>query len=122
MKISLIVILLTYIGCQDYNSNTFDRDRYGEIELDGGSEFKTAYPALQKHCMSCHRHAQWAGYTNEEDWVNNENLVVRGDPGASQVLYRIVNYGGASSDMPQGGAQIPQKDYEAIKVWVESFQ
>lgn len=123
MKIALIVLLLTYIGCQDYNSNTFDQDRYGEIELTGGGpEFGPAYSALQKHCMSCHRHAQWAAYTDKQDWVTNENLVVPGDPTGSQVLFRIVNFGGASgSDMPQGGAQIPEADYEAIKAWVESY-
>ena len=120
MKIALILILVTYIGCQDYNSNTFDQDRYGEIELTGGSEFEAAYSALQKNCMNCHRHAHWAEYTNEQDWVNNENLVVIDDPNGSQVLYRIVNFGGTGSDMPQGGAQIPTSDYNAIKTWVET--
>ena len=120
MKIALIVLLLTYIGCQDYNSNTFDQDRYGEIELTGGAEFEAAYSALQKNCMSCHRHAQWAEYTNEQDWVQNENLVVPGDAGQSQVVYRIINYGGANSDMPVGGGQIPTAEYNAIKAWVET--
>jgi hypothetical protein len=120
MKIALIVLLLTYIGCQDYNSNTFDQDRYGEIELIGGGEFKVAYSALQKNCMSCHRHAHWAKYTNEQDWVQNENLVVPGDAGQSQVVYRIINYGGANSDMPVGGGQISTAEYNAIKTWVET--
>lgn len=121
MKIALIVLLLTYIGCQDYNSNTFDEDRYGEIELTGGPVFEAGYYAARKHCMSCHRHAQWAKYTDKQDWVINENLVIPGDPSASQLLFRIVNYGGGSSDMPEGGAQIPKSDYDAIKAWVESY-
>lgn len=126
MKIALIALLLTYIGCQDYNSNTFDQDRYGEIELTGSgdlSTFRAAYPILQKRCMNCHRHAQWAGYTDKNDWVTNENLVVPDDEDGSQsqVLYRIKNFGGTSSDMPQGGSQLPAEEYEALKAWVTGY-
>lgn len=120
MKIALIALLLTYIGCQDYNSNTFDEDRYGVIELSGGPEFEAAYTALQKNCMSCHEHGHWAEYTNEQDWVINENLVVAGDVAGSKLVFRIVNYGGNNSDMPVGGGQIPENEYNAIKTWVET--
>lgn len=120
MKIGLILLLVTYIGCQDYNSNTFDQDRYGEIELTGGPEFEAAYSALQTRCMGCHEHSHWAEYTNEQDWVINENLVVPGDVDGSQLVFRIVNYGGNDSDMPQGGSQIPEAEYNAIKTWVET--
>jgi hypothetical protein len=121
MKLALIGLLLFYIGCQDYNSNTFDKDRYGEIELTGGPKFEAAYPVLQTHCMSCHRHAQWSEYTNKQDWVDNENLVVAGSPDSSQLITRIINHGSANSDMPQGGNALPTADYDALVDWVTNF-
>lgn len=124
MKIAIIALLLFYIGCQDYNANTFDRDRYGEIELTGTPAFQAAYPILQTKCMNCHRHSQWSGYTNEQDWVNNENLVTPGpssDGGDSQVIYRIINHGGASSDMPQGGSALPAAEFEKLKTWEAQY-
>ncbi len=121
MKLAVIGLLLFYIGCQDYNSNTFDRDRYGEIELIGGAKFAVAYPVLQTNCMNCHRHAQWSEYTNKQDWVDNENLVVPLDPNNSQLITRIINHGSANSDMPQGGNALPAADYQALVDWVADF-
>lgn len=120
MKSAALALILLSTACQDYNANTFDRARYGKIELTGGNEFKASYPVLQKRCMNCHRHAQWAGYTDEQDWVNNENLVIFGDVNGSQLIYRIINHGGASSDMPQGGKPLPAAEYETLRGWVES--
>lgn len=119
--LSLLIILLASIGCQDYNANTFDRDRYGVIELTGTSCFKAAYPVIQQYCMNCHRHSQWSEYVNEQDWVTNESLVVPGDVDGSQLVFRIVNYGGTSSDMPQGAASLPPAEYEKIRTWVANF-
>lgn len=121
MKLAVIGLLLFYIGCQDYNSNTFDRDRYGEIELIGGAKFAVAYPVLQTHCMNCHRHAQWSEYTNKQDWVDNENLVVPLEPDNSQLITRIINHGRANNDMPRGGKALPDADYQALVDWVADF-
>ncbi len=121
MKLAVIGLLLFYIGCQDYNSNTFDKDRYGVVELVGGVKFEAAYPVLQTHCMSCHLHAQWAEYTNKQDWVVNENLVVAGSPDSSQLITRIINHGSANSDMPKGGNALPTADYDALVDWVTNF-
>jgi hypothetical protein len=119
MKFAVIAILFTYIGCQDYNSNSFDKDRYGAIELTGSAGFKASYPILQNKCMNCHRHSQWSGYTDERDWVNNENLInPTGAAGDSQLIYRIINHGGANSNMPVGGQALPPAEYETLTNWV----
>ena len=115
----LFVLALLY-GCQDYNSNSYDKDRYGEIELTGSPQFKAAYPVLQSRCMNCHRHAQWSAYTNQQDWVTNENLVIAGDSQNSQLVYRIINSGSANSDMPQGGSALPTAEYNSIVDWVDN--
>jgi uncharacterized membrane protein len=121
MKLALIACLLIYIGCQDYNANTFDKEKYGPSELVGGVNFRESYAILQKRCNTCHRHSQWAGYTNKQDFVTNENLVIPGDPNNSQLIYRIINHGGASSDMPQGGQALPSSEYQKLVEWVSDI-
>ena len=120
MKLALIALLLFYIGCQDYNSNTFDKDRYSNIELTGTANFKASYAILQTNCMNCHRHAQWAGYTDEQDWVTNENLITPG-AGASQVITRIINSGVVGADMPQGGSALPAADFQTLTDWEAQY-
>lgn len=124
MKLALIALLLFYIGCQDYNSNTFDKERYAETDLTGGAEFEAAYPILQTRCMNCHRHAQWAAYTDKQDWVTNENLITPGGPtsgGDSQVIRRIINHGATDSNMPQGGSALPAAEYDTLLTWERSY-
>ncbi len=120
MKLAIIALLLFYIGCQDYNSNSFDKDRYGETELNGSANFKASYKILQNKCMNCHRHAQWAGYTDAQDWVTNENLITPG-AGDSQVITRIINAGTTQSDMPQGGSALPSSEFDTLKAWEAEY-
>ncbi len=68
--------------------------------------------------MNCHYHAQWSELTNEQDWVR-ENLVVLGDIANSEVITRIKNYGGTSSDMPQGGSALPSSEFTILRQWVQ---
>lgn len=121
MKLVLVALLTTFIGCQTYNSNTFDEANYGASDLIGDANFKASYPILQKHCMSCHDHKQWAGYKNQEDWVKNESLVFPGDASKSKLIFRIINYGGTSNNMPQGGSKLPKAEYDQLVKWVEEF-
>ncbi len=124
MKLAFIALLLFYIGCQDYNANSFDKKKYGNIDLTGSANFKASYAIMQSKCMNCHRHSQWSGYTNSADWLTNENLITPGvtpDSGDSQVIYRIINHGGASSDMPQGGSALPSSEFETLKNWEKEY-
>jgi uncharacterized membrane protein len=123
MRLLFLITLLSLTSCQDYNSNSFDRDKYGDSELVGGQHFTLAYSVLQNRCMNCHRHSHWAEYKNQQDWVVNENLVVAGEPNQSSVIYRIINYGaGPISNMPDGGGKLPDKEYEALVKWVKEFK
>jgi len=116
MKILALFFLL--IGCQDYNSDSFDKDNYGPSELTGGADFRTAYPIIKDRCASCHAHSDWSGYKSEQDWVT-QGLVKAGDSANSSLVYRIVNYGG---DMPEGQGAIPDDEFNAIKTWVDNLQ
>ena len=123
MKIAIIALLLFYIGCQDYNSNTFDKDRYADLELTGNTasgKFAASYKILQDKCMTCHRHAQWSAYTDSQDWVTNENLITPGAPD-SQLITRIINAGTTQSDMPQGGSALPAADFDTLKAWEAEY-
>ena len=125
-KIFLFVAGAGLLGCQNYNSNTFDEARYGVVKLTGTTpasiaRFRSAYEVMQTKCMNCHRHAQWAEYKDENDFVSKESLVSPQQVDQSSLITRIVNYGGTSSDMPQGGSPLSQNDYAAIGVWVEQF-
>lgn len=115
MKQALIALLLIFISCQTYNANTFDEDKYGPSDLTGGANFKASYKILQTRCVSCHSyHQEWAGYTDTQDWVNN-NLAIDGNPDGSPVIFRLINHGG---DMPQGGQALPASEYQTLVDWV----
>jgi hypothetical protein len=119
MKYIIVFLLISYIGCQDYNSNTFDKAKFAETQLGGGPNFKASYAILQNRCMNCHRHSQWAGYTKPEDWVTNENLVIEsGNPLDSQLINRLINNGG---DMPVGGKALPTTEHQTLLDWVKNI-
>lgn len=120
MKFSLALLIFISVSCQDYNSNTFDRDQYAEIELIGGAQFEASYKILQTRCMSCHEHASWSKYTNQQNWVD-QGLVIPNDPDNSRLINRIINYGGASSDMPIVGGPLPSAEFDALKAWVQAL-
>lgn len=120
VKTFLIILLGFFIGCQDYNSNTFDAERYGPTDLTGGTQFIAAYPVLQKNCMSCHTHANWSAFKDEQQWIN-EGLVVAGDADDSDLVRRILNTGRTDSDMPVGGGPLPTADYQKIVDWVNGL-
>lgn len=116
MKLILLLLFFT-LSCQDYNSNTFDRDRYGDLELVGSANFKASYSILQTRCMNCHEHAQWSEFTNESDWLRPD-LVIASDVNNSPLINRIINFGGSNSNMPEGGSALPPAEYTTLETWV----
>lgn len=120
MKKILILSLLIFWGCQDTNSNSYDKDKYSETG-DGDPAFKAAYSVLQTRCISCHDHGSWSKYNTSEKWIAS-GLVVAGDTTNSPVIYKIHNFGGPSSNMPLGGSTgIPGSEYQALLDWVEGL-
>ncbi len=110
------------VGCQDYNSNSADAEKYGPSILTGSSKFKLAFPILLKRCANCHTspiHSPWAGYTNEKTWAD-KNLIINGNADNSQIIIRTINTGGGG-DMPQGGTAIPDDEYQTLLDWIKSL-
>jgi uncharacterized membrane protein len=116
-----IFILLIFSSCQDYNSNSGDKGRYGPIELnESDPNFRTAYFIIQDRCVSCHdhKHDRWAEFKSNAEWVA-DGLVIAGQPATSELIVRIVNTGNASSsNMPPGGGALPNTEYNALIKWV----
>ena len=102
MKKILILSLFVLLGCQDTNSNSYDKDKYSELG-DGSAEFNAALSVLKTRCISCHYHGAWATYNTSDKWVSN-GLVVAKKADKSPVIYKIINFGGGSSNMPVGGS------------------
>lgn len=125
MKISIIIILfISLYSCQDFNSNTADRIKYGPLILDEPDpNFPRAFNIISKQCINCHSsriHDQWANFTDNKSWLDSL-LINRGDPSNSIFLQRIINYGGASSNMPQGGSALSTSDYQHLVKWIEEI-
>lgn len=117
-------ILIFFSSCQDYNSNSGDRGRYGPVELDESDpNFRRAYEIIQTRCVSCHdhEHDDWADFKSNDDWEAS-GKVVPGDPAASVFIERIVNTGQTSSNMPPGGSPLSNDEYNHLVKWVTEFQ
>ena len=113
--IKFLTILILALGCQDYNSNSGDKFRYGPLGLAAGSsaEFTAAYVVLQIRCASCHsnRHSNYAAFKSEQDW-KDAGLVIGGNPDASAVINKIWNYEGTGSNMPEGSGPLADEEYQ----------
>ena len=118
--IKLLTVLILALGCQDYNSNSGDKFRYGPLNLTPGTaDFPAAYVILQIRCGSCHFHSAWGGYKSEQDW-KDKGYVVGGNPDASSVINRIKNFEATNSDMPRDAGALPEEEYNTLKNWVQS--
>lgn len=119
---SFFIFLILLAGCQDYNSNSGDRGRYGPVELnETDPNFREAYTIIQNRCVSCHEHKHdaWADFKSNADWVNAD-LVVPNDAANSEFIQRIVNTQATSSNMPPAGA-IPTEEYNHLVEWVTNI-
>lgn len=113
----LTIFLLT--SCQDYNSNSSDRDRYGAIELnETDPNFPQAYAIIQTRCASCHDHAHWAAFKSNADWIGN-NYIIPKSPDSSTLINYIINAGGS---MPLGGSPLPDAEYNHLLKWVDEIE
>ena len=125
MKYFLFILFFILSSCQDYNSNSGDKGRYGPVELnESDPNFRKAYFIIQSRCVSCHdhKHDKWADFKSNDEWVA-DGLVEPGVPASSELIQRIINTGTASSsDMPPGGSPLPDTEYNALVKWVTEFQ
>ena len=119
MKIVLILSSLLFLGCQDTNSNSYDKDKYDDPG--GLGDFAQSYNILKTRCISCHYHSGWSEYKTSDAWVKKD-LVKPQDIDNSALIKRIVNYGGSSSNMPVGEAGIPNNEYQVLVDWVKGLE
>jgi hypothetical protein len=120
MKIFFFLLLLT--SCQDQNSNSSDKEKYGPISLDSDPNFPRAFQLIQSRCISCHTgyHNTWAQYQSNGDWLSS-GLINRGDANNSQLILRIINTEGQDSDMPKNSSRLPDAEYEWLKKWINEI-
>lgn len=121
MKLLFILSLILLSACQDYNSNSSDRERFGPVQLDGSGNFQKAYPILMKRCGNCHYHSVWPSYKKESDWID-ENLIEPGSAERSRVIIRTINTGGTEANMPQGGSALPRGEYDVLTAWIDGLE
>lgn len=122
MKI-VFFILLTLLSCQDYNSNSGDKGRYGPVNLLGAdAQFSTAYFIIQDRCVSCHDgvHNRWADFKGTNDWIA-ESYIVPGNAANSTLIKRVINTGGAAANMPPGGSPLSNEEYNSLKEWINAL-
>jgi cytochrome c551/c552 len=125
-SIFLALLALTAVACQNDNSDSADREKYGPIVLNSGGDpnFAAAYAILQNQCISCHNgdhHAVWASYTSDADWVA-QGLVIKGNATGSYLIQRIINAGnGSASNMPQGSSALPADQYNTLLTWINNM-
>lgn len=120
-KMLLIFITLFLFGCQDTNSNSDDKIKYGPIEItETDPNFLAAYKVIQNRCVNCHTssiHNHWAGLISNDDWLS-QYVIVKNRPDLSALIQRIINSGAPSSNMPIGGSALPANEYQALTKWV----
>ncbi|MCO4794132.1 MAG: cytochrome c [Bacteriovoracaceae bacterium] len=120
----LIILFFLISSCgQDFNSNTFDKERYGNTGIDtstpAGLRFSKAYNVVQTNCSSCHTgyHNIYSGYTTSQAWVD-AGLVVAGDFTGSFIIQKLKNYGG---NMPGGASQLSESEINYLSDWISNL-
>lgn len=118
---TLVLLLLSTLGilssCQDYNSNSFDQNKYLSTDLND------PFGILRAKCISCHKgtHNWWSNLTQNSDWsgtqVDGSYYVVPGDFSGSYIISRLKNYG---SDMPDGGSALSEDELDVLRDWIEN--
>lgn len=117
-----IMLLALLVGCQDYNSNSFDRTSYGGTGCtETDANFCTAFPIIKNRCASCHYHQNWSTYTTNQKWIDDSGVISKNDPSNSQFIIRIINTNTASSNMPEGGSALPDAEYDALTKWIDEM-
>ncbi len=121
MKVFSLLSIFLLVACQDYNSSSSDRFKYGPVELENNAEFRKAYPVIQSRCVSCHNyHDEWAAYTTSAQYIN-AGLIVRQDPTGSRFIRYIQNSGLNPATMPLNDGPLPTDEYQILVDWINGL-
>jgi uncharacterized membrane protein len=118
-KLIALITFVTLVSCQSDNSNTFD-EVLGSSNIDPtNTNLVKAFVVIEERCISCHSgyHNKWASYTTDQAWIDSGN-VTAGIIGDSPLITRLKNRGG---DMPVGGANLTNEEYDTLVTWIEAL-
>lgn len=106
-------------SCQTQNSNSFD-DILGGSSIDpSNTNLALAFTVIEERCIDCHSgyHNSWSSYDTDQKWIDSGN-VSPGVIGDSPLITRLKNRGG---NMPLGGANLTEDEYNALVTWIEAL-
>tara|TARA_Y100000296_G_C5145708_1_gene243560 strand:+ start:988 stop:1350 length:363 start_codon:yes stop_codon:yes gene_type:complete len=120
MKLISTLLILSFIcSCQTDNSNSFD-DILGSSSIDPNNpNLVKAYAVIEERCINCHEgyHNNYASLDTDEKWIASGN-VTAGIIGDSPLITKLKNRGG---NMPKGGANLTEDEYNALVTWIEGL-
>jgi uncharacterized membrane protein len=122
MKLIFLTLLFLF-SCQDNNSNSGDRGKYGPVEFDEADpNFSKAYYIVQDRCVNCHSgyHNSWAEYKSNAAWISS-GLIIQNDSQNSSFLNRIINSAQVGANMPLNGTALPDAEYDHLVQWIEGM-
>ncbi len=123
MKYLIFLLLLTFVSCQDSNSNSADRIIYSDLIEDPlDPNFGPAFQVVTKRCISCHTsnyHDAWANLLTSQAW-KDAGTVKAGSPDTSVLITRMKNFN-ANETMPQDGGAIPDSEYQLLRKWIQEM-
>lgn len=118
----LFFSIFILFGCQDYNSNSSDKLKYGGSTLDDGGDpnFLPAYQIIQSKCIACHegRHNSWLSL-NGPQWASNTDLISKGNPDSSPLIMATANWGGSMP--PIGYSNLTNEEYQILRNWITNM-
>ena len=114
-------LILTSCKLNTQNSNSADKAlAVGSCDALPSNEarFCNSQNIIRTRCISCHTgyHNNYANF-DERDYIDNL-LVIPADADNSLLIQRLFNAGG---NMPQGGSNIPDEDYQELRQWVNAL-
>jgi hypothetical protein len=110
IPVSLIVILLWFISCENQN----EEDLFGKSDCDSINVSYSGFiePLIKDHCFACHSDANLIAPFSLEGY---ENVIIRVNSGQ---LAGALNHQPGYQKMPRGRPQFPECDLAKINSWI----
>jgi hypothetical protein len=124
MKINLLLFfsfisLIFYLGCKDTTTN-IDSKTIPDSNVSFGEHI---FPVFQTKCAirGCHDDGTKAGGISLTTWVGatDPNIVVKGEPDNSPLVWSIEALAGISPMPPIGYPPLTQNQINGIKTWIK---
>ncbi len=117
----LVLLFSLLVSCQDYNSNSSDKLKYGDLVIDdeGDPNYIGAYKIIQNKCIACHQshHNGWIGFSPSQ-WLSS-GFVAKGNPDSSPLIMATSNFGGTMP--PTGSPGLTAEEYQTLRTWISDM-